>query len=493
MKELMLAAAVCATACAMAAMAENTPDTAPAKDAAPTEAPGKALPEGWTDDFEAAKAQAAKEGKLLLVDFTGSDWCCWCIKLDEEVFSKKEFVEAAQKDFVLVQIDSPRDKSKLSKKVKKQNSKLIKKYGIKGFPSVLLMDAEGVKLAKTGYKKGGPAAYLPHLAEMKELAQKRASGASMVLEGWTDDFEAAKAQAAKDGKRILLHFFCRDGGDGGKNKALESDVLSKKEFQDEAKKDYALVQIDCSRDGEFLSKKVRKQNEELLKEYQKKASVYRYLCPLLLVVDADGNAFGQVGYQKDGPEKYLKLLAWAGKPEKEREAQADAFAKSIGGLEEGSSERLAKIDEFLDGIPEVVHDDREYRGLVLELVCNDRDGRFAKRFPKVAYVNPVECKFKATRRSLNGDFVLRALKMEEGSSAEEKKAVYNEYRAALTGRFDEIKKEIEEMKSKVPEIASEFDSVLREMEWETRFEKFEDDDFKSAVKWRSFLDDLMMR
>ena len=74
-------------------------------------------PEGWTDDFDAAKAQAKSEGKLLLVDFSGSDWCGWCKKLDEEVFAKPEFLEGAKKDFVLVMVDSPSDKKLLSEKI----------------------------------------------------------------------------------------------------------------------------------------------------------------------------------------------------------------------------------------------------------------------------------------------------------------------------------------------------------------------------------------
>ena len=139
-----------------------------------------AMPKGWTDDFEAAKAKAEKEGKLLLVDFSGSDWCGWCMKLDEEVFSKKKFVSAAQKNFVLVLIDSPRDKEKLSKKARKQNPELVKKYGIRGFPTVLIMDAKGEVVAKTGYRKGGHKEYLNHLASIAEAnkpqPKKPASG-----------------------------------------------------------------------------------------------------------------------------------------------------------------------------------------------------------------------------------------------------------------------------------------------------------------------------
>ena len=127
-------------------------------------------PDGWTDDFDAAKKQAAAEGKLLLVDFSGSDWCGWCKKLDQEVFAKPEFIKKAKKDFVLVMIDSPRDKSLLSEKAAKQNPELKSKYKISGFPTVLIMDADGEVIEKTGYRDGGAKAYVKYLADLKKYA-----------------------------------------------------------------------------------------------------------------------------------------------------------------------------------------------------------------------------------------------------------------------------------------------------------------------------------
>jgi len=128
-------------------------------------------PEGWTDDFEAAKEQAKKEDKMLLVDFSGSDWCGWCKKLDREVFAQPEFLKGVKKDFVLVMIDSPRDKSLLSEKASKQNPELQKKYRISGYPTVLIMDAAGEVLDKTGYRNGGAKAYVKYLKDVKKYAR----------------------------------------------------------------------------------------------------------------------------------------------------------------------------------------------------------------------------------------------------------------------------------------------------------------------------------
>lgn len=141
---------------------QNTaPATLSAKAAVKT-----STPIAWTDDMEAAKKQAAKEGKLILVDFSGSDWCGWCVRLDKEVFSTKEFLDGAKDKFVLVFIDSPQDKDRLSDLAKKQNPMLVEEYGIRGFPTVVILDETGKPIAQTGYIRGGPQNYLAHLDQI---------------------------------------------------------------------------------------------------------------------------------------------------------------------------------------------------------------------------------------------------------------------------------------------------------------------------------------
>lgn len=120
---------------------------------------------GWSDDFEAAKALAKKENKPILLNFTGSDWCGWCIKLDNEVFSKREFKSYAKDNLVLVTVDFPRQERQ-TKKLKEQNEALGQQFGVKGYPTIVLIDAEGKKLASTGYKEGGAAAYVEHLKSL---------------------------------------------------------------------------------------------------------------------------------------------------------------------------------------------------------------------------------------------------------------------------------------------------------------------------------------
>lgn len=144
-----------------------------AEDAAPP--PAAPAKEGgaiaWTEDLEAAKAAAAKEGKDILVDFTGSDWCIWCIRLKKEVFDQPAFAPAAEK-FVFVELDFPNRKAQ-APELKARNQKLQEAFGVRGFPSVYLLDAKGRPFAKTGYQEGGPAPYLKSLDAMREIRAKR--------------------------------------------------------------------------------------------------------------------------------------------------------------------------------------------------------------------------------------------------------------------------------------------------------------------------------
>ena len=126
--------------------------------------------EQWLTSLEEAQKIAKKENKAILVNFSGSDWCYWCQKLDKEVFSTP--VWKKQTKFVLVMIDAPKDKSKLSIQQQQYNAKMQKKFLIQGFPTILLLDAEGVAYATTGYKKGGGEVYLKHLDELDKIREQ---------------------------------------------------------------------------------------------------------------------------------------------------------------------------------------------------------------------------------------------------------------------------------------------------------------------------------
>ena len=128
-------------------------------------------PNGFTDDFDAAIKASKESGKAVLAVFSGSDWCYWCKVLEKDYLSKSEFVEEASKKFELVFIDSPQDKSVLSETAKAKNSELTKKYGIRGFPTLKFIDAEGnASDAPRAGKDMAPKAYAEKLAKALEFA-----------------------------------------------------------------------------------------------------------------------------------------------------------------------------------------------------------------------------------------------------------------------------------------------------------------------------------
>lgn len=157
-----------AGACARRSEMPAAGDAADAPAAAPAvAADGAGVVEApvWLDDFAAAQAKARELQRPILADFTGSDWCIWCMRLKQEVFSQAAFQQYAAKQLVLFEADFPQSKI-LTPKVKEQNDQLAKKYEIQGFPTILLLDADGKVLGKTGYQPGGAEAYVEHLKQL---------------------------------------------------------------------------------------------------------------------------------------------------------------------------------------------------------------------------------------------------------------------------------------------------------------------------------------
>lgn len=113
----------------------------------------------WTVGWKAAADQATASKKPILADFTGSDWCGWCVKLKKEVFNTPEFAAWAKDKVVLLEIDFPRSKAQ-SAAEKQENQALAEKYSIEGFPTILILDASGKQLGQLGYMEGGPQAWI---------------------------------------------------------------------------------------------------------------------------------------------------------------------------------------------------------------------------------------------------------------------------------------------------------------------------------------------
>lgn len=121
----------------------------------------------WLTDFPAAQAQARKENKLIVVNFTGSDWCGWCKKLQKDVFTTKEFEAYAKASLVLVEVDFP-DKKPQTQELKSANEALQKKYRAEGYPTILVLNKDGKEVwRQVGYLAGGPTVWIDKLKSLK--------------------------------------------------------------------------------------------------------------------------------------------------------------------------------------------------------------------------------------------------------------------------------------------------------------------------------------
>lgn len=165
----------------------------------------KSVPKGWSEDFEAAKKEAESKRKLILLAFSGSDWCGWCVKMEKDIYSDKKFISNAKKKFLLLMIDNPSNKEILSDLAKKQNRKLTDRYNVRGFPTTIVTDAKGEVLKRFGgYRRDGVEAFLSELDKVAESA------------GVKETVEISDDEAKKD-----VRFFPKDSGRSSIARAAE--------------------------------------------------------------------------------------------------------------------------------------------------------------------------------------------------------------------------------------------------------------------------------
>lgn len=149
------------------ASAQTPPAAEPQTAEKPAEA---AAPAGlnWIDNTEEVLKLAKEQNKAILIDFTGSDWCGWCIRLKKEVFNTPEF-EAFAKEHLILQVADFPNRKPISDAVKQQNRALAQKYGIEGFPTLIILNSDGQQVGRMGYMPGGPA---PFIAELQKVISK---------------------------------------------------------------------------------------------------------------------------------------------------------------------------------------------------------------------------------------------------------------------------------------------------------------------------------
>ncbi len=113
----------------------------------------------WLTDASQEIEESKLSGKPIFAFFTGKEWCSWCKKLERQVLSKEGFINYAKENLVLLELDFPRGKRNLPQK----QIELARKFNIKGYPTVILMDSSTNKIAKTGYESMSPIQYVDHV------------------------------------------------------------------------------------------------------------------------------------------------------------------------------------------------------------------------------------------------------------------------------------------------------------------------------------------
>ena len=160
-----------ATATAPKATAKATPPARPAQPAPATEADlGDYKPknEGWHVLLDKAFEESKKTGKPIMANFTCSDWCGWCKRLDKSVFHQPGFDKWAKDNVVLLELDFPR-RFKLPNAVVQQNRGLQQSFGVRGYPTVWLFDLDKDPAGKFNISALGKTGYTKTLDEFKNV------------------------------------------------------------------------------------------------------------------------------------------------------------------------------------------------------------------------------------------------------------------------------------------------------------------------------------
>lgn len=270
----------------------QTPPPAAAP-AAPAAAPAAQARTGpvWLTDFETAKATAKQQNKPIVAAFVGSDWCGYSIRQQKEVFDRPAFAKWAAEKAVLLKVDFPLQE--LPAAQRDHNRDLKHLFGVRGYPTVVLLDSAGKQFGLLRYAPGGVRHWLERAEDQLAQHQPQPPGERLV---WQTDYAAALRTAKEQQKRVLVNFtgsdwcvYC---------KRLQAEVFSRAEFVAWAKEHVVLVELDFPRNKK-LPAELTEQNEKLQEQF----SVEGF--PTVVFVDADGKELTRTGYERGGVAPWL--------------------------------------------------------------------------------------------------------------------------------------------------------------------------------------------
>ena len=126
----------------------------------------------WSEDLASAAQNARQNNKMILLNFSGSDWCGWCKRLDAEVFSQPAYQEFASSNLVSVLVDFPRGK-KQPPELKEKNQQLATHFQVQGFPTLMLFTSEGELMGELSYMPGGPETFIQTIRKIMARHEMR--------------------------------------------------------------------------------------------------------------------------------------------------------------------------------------------------------------------------------------------------------------------------------------------------------------------------------
>lgn len=279
---------VAASAQEAAAPSPTPAATAPAANAATTSDPV------WLTDLEQAKAAAKKDGKAIVAAFVGSDWCGYSMRMQKEVFDQKKFATWAAANAVLLRVDFPLGELPAAQRA--HNRDLARLYGVRGYPTIVLLDSAGKQIGLLRHAPGGVRNWIERADE--QLAASKPVPPTEKLE-WLTDYEAAKQRAQEQQKPLLVNFtgsdwcvYCI---------RLKNEIFGKPEFAAWAKQHVVLVELDFPRKKK-LPKELAEQNQKLQDQFAVEGF------PTVVFVGADGKEISRTGYERGGPTPWIAAV-----------------------------------------------------------------------------------------------------------------------------------------------------------------------------------------
>jgi thioredoxin-related protein len=254
----------------------------------------------WHYSIEDALSLAKQSDKNVFVFFTGSDWCSWCDKLNEEVFDHKIFKDYVNDNMIMVYLDFPQSNI-LTPSQKEYNNSKQQEYKIAGYPSVLILDADGEVLIQSGYREGGPAKYVRFLEESLNWVDDDSNDTYVDAAGlvWQKNLTKAIDIARKEDKSIFVNFTGSDWCVWCHR--LRDEVFLKPEFKEFSLENLVLVQFDFPQ-----SITLPAGEENYNRSMMQKFGVRGF--PTLFLLDSEGRTIQKLGYEKGGAIPYTNKL-----------------------------------------------------------------------------------------------------------------------------------------------------------------------------------------